>query len=278
MFAGARRTVLRGSTWPEPRPAAPSFYYCHPCGLAFANPTVNPTVRAYWEGWGRRRHTRLEAMAARSYFRGLKKMGISLGKRVGQWGCASGQFLELVQKEGAEVWGVEPSFSARSLADPSVRGKIAPRLPESETLSDTVGLFQVLERSSDPKKTLRLARTQLGPRGQVVLACHDLEAWMSRFLGPKSPLFRVENYQLFSRKGVRRLLLQNGFRSVRIRPLWNRFPLSYWLELLGWYRIARLVRTTRLDPALSLRVGNVLVTAQVAPVEDLTHPLSPTGS
>jgi hypothetical protein len=50
-------------------------------------------------------------------------------------------------------------------------------------------------------------------------------------MGLKSPIFDIEHLQLFSRKSYARLLVNAGFRVAWIKPIWNRYPLSYWSRL-----------------------------------------------
>jgi len=64
-----------------------------------------------------------------------------------------------------------------------------------------------------------------------VFVCHDRRALSARLLGFRSPIFDIEHLQLFSPSSARALLEKAGFTGVEIRPLWNRYPLHYWLRL-----------------------------------------------
>ncbi|MDH3686087.1 MAG: hypothetical protein OEP95_07665, partial [Myxococcales bacterium] len=47
-----------------------------------------------------------------------------------------------------------------------------------------------------------------------------------------SPIFDIEHLQLFCPTSLRGLYERSGFERVRVAPLTNRYPLSYWIRLL----------------------------------------------
>jgi hypothetical protein len=65
----------------------------------------------------------------------------------------------------------------------------------------------------------------------LVAVVHNRRALSARLLGAKSPVFDIEHLQLFSTASSRRLFRLAGFSDVRAVPIWNRYPLHYWIKL-----------------------------------------------
>ncbi len=83
---------------------------------------------------------------------------------------------------------------------------------------------------------------------------HNRRALSALLLGLKSPIFDVEHLQLFSRKSMRRLLTTAGFTRIRVVPILNCYPLSYWLRLLP---IPRRLKQQVLPALLGTRLGQL---------------------
>ena len=79
----------------------------------------------------------------------------------------------------------------------------------------------------------------------------------------KSPIFDIEHLQLFSEKTIRALLQRADFSDIRVMPVWNRYPIHYWMRLAPLPRNLKkgLVRLTKQGPlatvACSLPAGNI---------------------
>ncbi|MCR4296144.1 MAG: class I SAM-dependent methyltransferase, partial [Elusimicrobia bacterium] len=94
-----------------------------------------------------------------------------------------------------------------------------------------VTCFQTLEHLHDPLRFCADALSLLKPGGAFLAVCHDRLALSARLLGRRSPIYDVEHLQLFSPAALVRLLEKAGFSGVRVRPIFNRYPLHYWLKL-----------------------------------------------
>ncbi len=92
--------------------------------------------------------------------------------------------------------------------------------------------FQTLEHVPDPKEVVTGSFSLLKDGGAAVLVCHDRRTFYASLLGLKSPIFDIEHLQLFSPASARSLLKSSGFTDIEVRPIWNRYPLHYWLRLL----------------------------------------------
>ena len=99
---------------------------------------------------------------------------------------------------------------------------------ESFTL---ISCMQTIEHVLDPLEICRDAVRALAPNGALLIACHDRRAFTARVLKQRSPIFDIEHVQLFSPRSMRALLGSAGLERVDVRPLRNRYPLRYWLQL-----------------------------------------------
>lgn len=152
-------------------------------------------------------------------------------------GTGDGVFLERLLDAGFQgVTGVEPSVAPYQAAKPEIRGLIRLGVFDpADFAPGTLSLatcFQTMEHVPEPMAIARGVRSLLKPGGAFVMVVHNREALSAKILGFKSPIFDVEHLQLFSPKSARALLERAGYRDVRVAPLYNRYPLQYWMKLL----------------------------------------------
>lgn len=178
------------------------------------------------------------AYAARTYVRILGPMFSKLPDRVGavDIGTGDGVFLRELQNAGfSEVWGVEPSRAPIAAAAPEIRDRIRLGFFQRGAFPDSscalVTCFQTIEHVADPVALCEGARDLLKPGGLFCLVGHNRRAASAKILGRRSPIYDIEHLQLFSSASLTRLLSQTGFRNIKVRPFWNRYPAAYWTKL-----------------------------------------------
>jgi SAM-dependent methyltransferase len=185
-------------------------------------------------------------------------------------GAGDGAFLEFLIEHGFEgIVGIEPSLAPIAAA----RNDIAPLIrtgifrtedfaPETFSL---ITCFQTLEHLYNPLEMIRGVWRLLKPGGAAFFICHNRRSLSARLLGTKSPIFDIEHLQLFSPESARYLLEQNGFSSVTVCPVVNRYPLRYWLRLAPLPQNLKLALITAFDRIgagglqLSIPAGNIAV-------------------
>ena len=211
---------------------------CGRCGLLCANPAPRAQelvaqyeAAAYDSG--------VEAdLAARTYAHYLKKHLGAIGPRKGALdiGSGNGSFLEQLLALGfTDVVGVEPSLAPIRAAKPEIRPllKHAPFRAEDfakESLA-LVSCFMTLEHVHDPGEMTRQLFDLVAPKGGVFFVAHNFEGLVNRVLGKKSPIYDIEHLQLFSPRSLEELLKRAGFTGVKVFPITNAYPLSYWMRL-----------------------------------------------
>jgi SAM-dependent methyltransferase len=192
-------------------------------------------------------------------------------------GTGDGVFLERLLESGFQrVRGIEPSAAPVAAAKPHIRELIQVGLfdpadyqPGSFTL---ITCFQVMEHVWDPLALCQGALSLLKPGGALVAVVHNRHALSAKVLGRKSPIFDIEHLQLFSARSGRRLLELAGFIGVDAQPIWNHYPLHYWMKLFPFPAAIKkplLAFATAAPPfriPLSLPAGNLVISG-FRPVE-----------
>ena len=244
---------------------------CASCDLLYASPvpTFESLTDAYREaGYESGEEARYAAATYEEVFASLAPRLPDLRGAV-DIGAGDGAFLERLRAAGFdEIVGFEPSDAPLATAPADIRTSIRPEpfgagvLPdESFTL---VSCMQTIEHVLDPLEVCRDAVRALAPRGAVLIACHDRRALTARVLKQRSPIFDIEHVQLFSEQSVRTLLRLAGLERIEVRPLRNRYPLRYWLQLAPMPErmraiLRKMLATGRLiDRPVRLGVGNLV--------------------
>lgn len=211
------------------------------------------------------------AYAARTYIQSLQSICDRLPDRIGALdiGAGDGAFCGELKSIGfSDVTGLEPSSAPIAAAAENVRTCLrqemfAPGLFPPAQFS-LVTCFQTIEHVSSPAQLCHEAVRLLKPGGALCLVAHNRRALSCRLLGRRSPIFDIEHLQLFSPMSLQRLLADAGLRSVVVKTLYNRYPISYWTRLFPFpsaIKTALLwsLRTSRTgDIPLMLPAGNLL--------------------
>lgn len=211
---------------------------CAVCDVVYASPlpTLESLIKAYEEAaFDTSRESCYASLTYRRFLPGIVK---HLSDRVGaiDIGTGDGAFLDQLLAEGfSDVVGVEPSKapieSAQDHIRPLIRCGPFELQPGDEARFRLVTCFQTLEHLYDPMEMCRNAYKILKNGGAVFLICHNRRSFSTKLLGTKSPIFDIEHLQLFSSKSARYMLEQAGFVSVKIKTVFNRYPLHYWVKL-----------------------------------------------
>jgi len=211
---------------------------CDTCGLVYGTPAVSREsgLDAYKEAaFDSGEESRF---AAQTYANLIAEQLNSIGSREKTLdiGAGDGAFLEqLIQLGFRDIIGVEPSAAPIACSKPHVRSMIRHNIFRARDFEgqqfDLVTCFQVMEHLWNPGDLTRDVYSILKPGGLFVTVTHNLKAFSARLLGEKSPIFDIEHLQLFSKKTIRALLQGAGFVDIRVMPVWNRYPIHYWVKL-----------------------------------------------
>jgi SAM-dependent methyltransferase len=216
-----------------------SLVECPACELLYASPALTADFLAGAYEEASYDSTEEAQYAARTYagelpriVERIEELGTAL-----EVGSGNGAFLAYLQGAGFRtVIGVEPSVAAAEKASAEVRGLIRLGMFDAKDFAQgslsLFACFQTIEHVENPRELCEAAIGLLRPGGAIYLVGHDRESAVNRALGTRSPIFDIEHQQLFSKSSMRHLLERAGFTGVEIRPIRNRYPLSYWMKLL----------------------------------------------
>jgi len=212
---------------------------CPTCDVVYANPTfsIQEIATAYEEAdFGSQEEARF---AAHTYGRFLTGIIPNLADLEGALdiGTGDGAFLEVLLTKGfTQVNGIEPSKAPIRAAKKEIQPLIKKGLFNSRSYHKNtfslVTCFQTLEHLADPMETVLGIYQILKEKGALFIVSHNREALSARVLGRKSPIFDIEHLQLFSFQSVKNLMEKAGFSHIDVKPIFNTYPLHYWLKLL----------------------------------------------
>jgi SAM-dependent methyltransferase len=250
---------------------------CGVCGLLYGTPAVSSEsgLNAYKDAAFDSGQE--SEFAARTYAKLIANHLTLIGscQKALDIGTGDGAFLEqLVQLGFRDVIGVEPSAAPIACSKPAVRDMIRHDIFRACDFAgqrfDLVTCFQVMEHLWNPGELAREVSSILRPGGLFVTVTHNLRALSARLMGDKSPIFDIEHLQLFCPKTIRALLQRAGFTDIRVMPVWNRYPIHYWMRLAplpqnlkkGLIAVAKQGRLATV--ACSLPAGNIAAVARKA--------------
>jgi len=167
----------------------------------------------------------------------LKTCPSPKGKSIVEIGGGNGFFLQEAHEMGfTELIEIEPSLSAYESADKTLKPYfIIDMLRDGLVLDDSVDIvviFHVLDHLPDPLLVLNLIYKMLKPGGSICIAVHNVNSISAKVLKNKSPIFDVEHTYLYSKKTIKKLLSQSGFKNIKVHHYKNSYSLAYLLHLI----------------------------------------------
>lgn len=240
---------------------------CTDCGLVYVTPRLAPGAlieSVYNEGYwssdaakdrGYSDYRADEPLYIKTYERRRAVIDRHFDQpgRVLDVGCAAGYFLSVMQKDGWDVRGLEPSEAIRARAverlgtlpdgRPRVQAGLLGQAELEEGSFDLVTFWDVIEHIPDVRAALRTARSLLAPGGKLLIETQNVDSRAAKLLGPKWQHYKhAEHIYHFNPATLRRLMGESGFEILENTP-----------KLGGKYVSLGFVaeRSARLHPALA---------------------------
>ena len=238
---------------------------CRQCGLLYINP--RPTLEEigiyYPEQYGPYKVTRenQQSWIARvdhsyGYWKRARLVdgAYPQGGRILDVGCATGEFLDMMDRMGRwEVHGVETSPAATRYAREChgldvCNGELA-EAGYPDSYFDVITIWDVLEHVHDPTGTLAEMNRILKPQGLAIIRVPNASTWDARLFGPYwVGLDAPRHLYIFSLETLAAFLQNAGFevrqmRSVMLGYLPFALSVQFWLDDKlpdGWLRRALL--------------------------------------
>lgn len=162
------------------------------------------------------------------------------GKRVLDFGCGRGDFLEAMRHLGFESWGVETQEEVVAVLRSAWGRRVATKLedlPATPGYFDGVTLWHVLEHLEEPREVLLRLSSLTKVGGYLFLALPNWDSWERRLFGDRWFHLDVPRHrQQFGPQTLVRLLSGTGWsvQSVRYNSwAYNLFGLFQSLLNLG---------------------------------------------
>lgn len=166
-------------------------------------------------------------------------------------GCGSGDFLNLAQQTGWEVYGIEPNNEARMFAQQQLNKPIL--LPEEinslpKSSFDLITMWHVLEHVENINDQVESIIALLKPNGRLVVALPNILSYDAKFYKSYWAGLDVPRHLYhFSFDTIRHLMTKKGFKFLKREPLkWD----AYYVSLLSERYIGRFF-----SPIIGLSIG-----------------------
>ncbi len=153
-------------------------------------------------------------------------------------GCATGQFLNFMKKNGWNTTGIEPDIKTRERAVSEYGLQV---FPEDQldvfgkSSFDVITMWHVLEHVSKLNERIAQLKVLLKPKGTVFIAVPNCDAYEAKKYGAFWAGYDLPRHLYHFSKPDMKLLMENhGFTIVNILPM--RFDAFYVSLLSGKYR------------------------------------------
>lgn len=155
------------------------------------------------------------------------------GKRLGDFGCGVGIFLDMAKGVAAETVGVDLAEHFKAHLDASGH-RFAGKAAELEAGSlDVAVSFDTLEHVPDAAPFLKDIWRILGPGGQVFIGVPNQRDFLKKLVPDYLPFFyHLSHLYYFSEKALRFALTEAGFKDIRANYV-HKYDL---MNMLVWAR------------------------------------------
>jgi 2-polyprenyl-3-methyl-5-hydroxy-6-metoxy-1,4-benzoquinol methylase len=142
----------------------------------------------------------------------LKNLG---ARRLLDFGCGFGHFLEMCRLFGIEAIGVDRSHARRSGAGVQVFAE----LEDAPGDFDAITMFEVLEHLDDPLATLKTLRARLKPGGMMIVEVPDTTGTNS--ISSREDYYRIhplDHINAFTPESLVKIMARAGFEPIGKEP------------------------------------------------------------
>ena len=144
--------------------------------------------------------------------------------RVLDVGCAAGYFLKVMQEEGWDVLGLEPSDAIRPhaqelLGQEHVRAGLLGQLELEPHSFDLITMWDVIEHIPDTVAAVREVGKLLKPGGRFLIETQNVDSRAAKVMGKRWQHYKhAEHIYHFNRKTLGEALGKGGFEVLEAGP------------------------------------------------------------
>lgn len=221
------------------------YFRCKKCGLVSTYPILSiEETTAYYDNQfvhGNYKLLHKYASAYRSVYKEFAKLltqaVISSGKpmkglKVLDVGCFIGDFLLILQKIGADVYGVELQSEAAKIASKKIHRKVI----QVDILKHNFGkqkfgvisLLGLLEHVENPHLLLKRMDRLLESGGFLLIQTPNSESIFAQLFGKYWPPYTpVEHVHIYTKGSLIKTLEKFGYKIITVKNHWKNLPLEY---------------------------------------------------
>lgn len=163
----------------------------------------------------------------------INETGVANG-RILDVGCGTGAFLNVMQKKGWSIEGIEPDYDARLLARQlyNIEAKEPSVTAEMEANSfDAITLWHVLEHVHELHSYVERLKELLKGKGKLFIAVPNYQSVDANHYRPYWAAYDVPRHLYhFSPQSMAILMRQHGLKIIEKKPMW--FD-SFYISLLS---------------------------------------------
>jgi 2-polyprenyl-3-methyl-5-hydroxy-6-metoxy-1,4-benzoquinol methylase len=154
-------------------------------------------------------------------------------------GCYSGAFLEAAQQNNYEIFGIEASTNALSVAAQKISGDLRAGMAEEvlgqfpDEYFDIITLLDVIEHLQNPSQILALIKTKLKNDGLLVFSTPDAASLLARLQGGNWHALLPHHLYYFSVKNLKILLSSVAWQPLRFVHVGRHFTADYLAQQLS---------------------------------------------
>lgn len=219
---------------------------CLQCGLLFTKPRPQPNeIGKYYQSEEYYSHHENKKGFIPKLYEKVKSVNLknkynmaTKGKGVGKMldiGCGVGDFLHVMEQNGWECVGIEPSEDAKAIAHKRVKGNVlAPKQIEElpNESFDLITMWHVLEHVDDLKGEIRHLERMLKPGGRLVLALPNFKSADAQYYKDYWAAYDVPRHlNHFCKESIRNIFKNSSLQLKQVEKLvWDAYYISYMSE------------------------------------------------
>lgn len=248
--ASGFETVLRREEW--------SLRLCESCGLYFVYPFKEIGKEFYngdyYRSWGSEGGNvpgHVLRLKEKNMLRHLEQMArlVPRGKIL-EVGCAMGSFLQLAQKAGYDVTGIDLSEQACATARSAAPGGriingYLENIPFAANSFDVIFLSDLLEHVVQPAPFMQKVVDLLRQGGIIYIVTPNPEHWSRRLFGGNWVHFKDEHLAFYSKKTFNWMEREYGLKLIAYSGVLKRVNFNYLttqLDHFGYLKFGRMIR------------------------------------
>jgi 2-polyprenyl-3-methyl-5-hydroxy-6-metoxy-1,4-benzoquinol methylase len=147
---------------------------------------------------------------------------IAKGKKILDYGCGVGDYLEHMQKNGYDVLGMEPNESARKISQSKIGQQkvISTELEEIQEKFDVITLWHVLEHIPNLNEIINQLKNHLTENGRLVIAVPNHQSYDAAYYGKFWAAYDVPRHLWhFTETSMHKLFGEFGMKIESVHPM-----------------------------------------------------------